>query len=634
MNTSKKLSPATVVLAASVVLALSGPFASAQFTDTHTFASVNKIIPDGNASGLSDSRVISTPIAQISKVRVTLRIQGEFNGDLYGYVRQVRADSTNFCVLFNRTGKNALSPSGYADAGFDVTFDDAAGNGDVHTYRAVLVPAASQPLTGVWQPDGRKTDPFTVSENSPRSTSLNSFAGRPGSGEWTLFLADLESGGTNFVVSWAIELQGIAVPEISWPTPADIVYGTPLSTSELNASSPVAGTFVYNPPAGTVLNAGQGQTLNVTFTPADSATYVAATTSASINVLKKSLTITAVDVVRVYGATETLGASYNGFVNGDTAANLDTPPTITTEASAASPIGSYPILIGGASDANYEISFLPGTLTITRATTRATLSSSANPSPAGQPVTFTAAVTSEAPSTATPVGDVRFSVDGTSSTVPLVNGVATLTTSTLSAGSHVVMAEYLGTANFSRSMARLDPDQTINSQPIAGSDQVPRFVPYGAKVKVAMLLSNDSDPEGDTLIFVGVSANSDNGGSIRREGDWIFYTPPSGFTNDDSFTYTITDGHGQPVVGTVNVRVQSDPLPSPNLVVTLLDDGSYRIRFNGIPGLTYRIESTGSLSPADWQPLATETADSSGLFQVVDTPAVGFGQRFYRSVHP
>ena len=71
-----------------------------------------------------------------------------------------------------------------------------------------------------------------------------------------------------------------------------------------------------------------------------------------------------------------------------------------------------------------------------------------------------------------------------------------------------------------------------------------------------------------------------------------------------------------------------------NLSVTDLGDGSYRIRFDGIPGLTYRIEGTGSLSPANWQTLGIETANPSGNFEITDRPAVGFGQRFYRSVHP
>ena len=37
------------------------------------------------------------------------------------------------------------------------------------------------------------------------------------------------------------------------------------------------GTFVYTPPAGTVLNAGAAQTLSVTFTPTDAANYTGAT---------------------------------------------------------------------------------------------------------------------------------------------------------------------------------------------------------------------------------------------------------------------------------------------------------------------------------------------------------------------
>jgi hypothetical protein len=42
-------------------------------------------------------------------------------------------------------------------------------------------------------------------------------------------------------------------PAINWPTPANIVYGTPLSGAQLDATSPVAGAFLYAPSAGTVL---------------------------------------------------------------------------------------------------------------------------------------------------------------------------------------------------------------------------------------------------------------------------------------------------------------------------------------------------------------------------------------------
>ena len=60
-----------------------------------------------------------------------------------------------------------------------------------------------------------------------------------------------------------------ATPVITWGTPAAITYGTALSATQLNATSDgVAGSFVYNPVAGTVLNAGS-QTLSVAFTPTD-----------------------------------------------------------------------------------------------------------------------------------------------------------------------------------------------------------------------------------------------------------------------------------------------------------------------------------------------------------------------------
>ena len=52
----------------------------------------------------------------------------------------------------------------------------------------------------------------------------------------------------------------MATPAITWATPAAITYGTALSAAQLDASSTVAGTFVYTPAAGAVLTAGS-QTL-------------------------------------------------------------------------------------------------------------------------------------------------------------------------------------------------------------------------------------------------------------------------------------------------------------------------------------------------------------------------------------
>ena len=82
-----------------------------------------------------------------------------------------------------------------------------------------------------------------------------------------------------------------ATPAITWATPAGITYGTTLSATQLDATASVAGTFVYTPALGAVLNAGAGQTLSVTLTPTDAANYTTATATVSITVTKATPTI-------------------------------------------------------------------------------------------------------------------------------------------------------------------------------------------------------------------------------------------------------------------------------------------------------------------------------------------------------
>src|SRR5206468_435128 len=83
-----------------------------------------------------------------------------------------------------------------------------------------------------------------------------------------------------------------ATPTITWPAPTAITYGTSLSATQLDATANVQGTFVYNPPLTTVLNAGAEQTLSVTFTPTDAANYTTQTATVTIDVAKATPTIT------------------------------------------------------------------------------------------------------------------------------------------------------------------------------------------------------------------------------------------------------------------------------------------------------------------------------------------------------
>ena len=83
-----------------------------------------------------------------------------------------------------------------------------------------------------------------------------------------------------------------ATPTISWADPADIVFGTALSGTQLDATANVQGKFTYSPVTGTVLGAGNDQTLSVSFAPTDSTDYTNGSATVMINVVRATPTIT------------------------------------------------------------------------------------------------------------------------------------------------------------------------------------------------------------------------------------------------------------------------------------------------------------------------------------------------------
>jgi hypothetical protein len=163
-------------------------------------------------------------------------------------------------------------------------------------------------------------------------------------------------------------------PVITWAAPESFSYGTALSSIQLNATATynglvVDGLFVYSPSSGYVLNAGDAQILNLTFTPANTADYVATTATVNINVSKAMLTVTANSQSISYGdAIPALTIHYTGFVNGDKETGLGIEPTVSTTATSSSAAGTYDIIVSGGSDNNYNFTYVKGTLTISPVT--------------------------------------------------------------------------------------------------------------------------------------------------------------------------------------------------------------------------------------------------------------------------
>jgi hypothetical protein len=88
--------------------------------------------------------------------------------------------------------------------GLVITLNDSVAYTDVHQ-------ATGSPLSGTFQPDARLVDPSQVLDTSPRSAFLSAFQTQSATGDWTLFVANLESGSPSTLNSWS--LQMVAVPE-------------------------------------------------------------------------------------------------------------------------------------------------------------------------------------------------------------------------------------------------------------------------------------------------------------------------------------------------------------------------------------------------------------------------------------
>ena len=286
-----------------------------------------------------------------------------------------------------------------------------------------------------------------VSSTQLTATILASDLTTPGGKSITVFTS-APGGGTSNAQTLTVK----AVPTITWANPADIVYGTTLSSMQLCAAASVPGTFVYSPDLGALLPAGDGQTLHVDFTPTDTANYGNASEDVTIDVNKAVLTISANDLDKSYGTELTFAGTdftIDGLINGDTVTGV----TLTSAGAAASaavdgsPYVIVPSAVVGTGLGNYDITYVNGSLTVNKASIGLSLSSSVSESSHGRAVTFTATVTG-----ARGTGTVTFQ-DGESTmgSSTLSNGAATYTISTLSTGSHSITAIYSGDANFAGS---------------------------------------------------------------------------------------------------------------------------------------------------------------------------------------
>jgi hypothetical protein len=157
------------------------------------------------------------------------------------------------------------------------------------TFTATVAPGSSGTPTGtVTFKDGSTT----LGTGTLNASGVATFA-KQGLGLGTHPITASYSGDANNLASAANLSLTVnqATPVIIWATPPAITFGTTLSSTQLNATASVPGTFVYSPTAGTTLSAGTA-TLSVTFAPTDTTDYTTATGTVTLTVNKATPVIT------------------------------------------------------------------------------------------------------------------------------------------------------------------------------------------------------------------------------------------------------------------------------------------------------------------------------------------------------
>jgi M6 family metalloprotease-like protein/uncharacterized repeat protein (TIGR02543 family) len=223
----------------------------------------------------------------------------------------------------------------------------------------------------------------TALTGSPSLTTTATTASPQGSYLITAAIGTLTAANYTFTfvnnyLAVGLSSQSITFDSIAAKTYGDVTFAlSATATSTLPVTYSSSNTAVATVSGTTVTIVGAGAT-QISATQAGNNFYAAAIAEQTVAVSPATLTVTAANATRSYAtANPMFTAIYNGFVNGDTAAILFGTPTLSSGATTTTPVSSYPVTItaNNLSAANYTMTFVAGTLDITKATATVSLGS-------------------------------------------------------------------------------------------------------------------------------------------------------------------------------------------------------------------------------------------------------------------
>jgi hypothetical protein len=226
------------------------------------------------------------------------------------------------------------------------------------------------------------------------------------------------------------------------------ISGTSFTDSGLNNGS----TYFYEVTAVNIAGEESGGSNEASATPQAPSSLLSATaltSSANPSVYGQTITLTATVTAASGSGTPTGNVLFMDGNNALGSASLNSSGVATLNVSLATG-GSSPLTAYYSGDSNFAGSS-SATLsqTVKNAASSVALASTSSTAVFGQAVTFTATLSAVSPGSGTPTGTVTFYNGSTLlGGAALNNGVASFTTSGLSAGSHTIKASYGGDGNF------------------------------------------------------------------------------------------------------------------------------------------------------------------------------------------
>jgi len=354
----------------------------------------------------------------------------------------------------------------------------------------------------------------TATTGAPAETTTATASSIAGTYPINLSVGTLAAANYTFsFVSGTLTLQGTGQTINFTALPTSVTYGVapiPLvatATSGLPVSFAVTGPATLSGTTVTITGAG---TVVVTATQAGSTPVYQPYAPAQpvvqmITVNPAPLTVTANSASRIYGiANATFTGSVAGAQNGDVFTEV-----FATSATSSSNVGTYPITpsVTGANPANYTITVVAGTLTITQAPTTIVLVPTPNPVLVNGTVTLTATLTIPG---GTPTGTFTFFANGLSlgSATYTVNGttVTAVKTNTPNNASMTYTVSYGSDPNLgnSTSSAVTVPVQSPTTAGLTSTNMTPGTgQSFTLQATVVATLAGAVAPTG-TVTFAGV----------------------------------------------------------------------------------------------------------------------------------